>query len=92
VAGNGAEGLRAYEQHRSDIKIILTDMVMPVMDGPGMIAAIKTFDPGARIVAMTGMSTKASIDAVRQLGVGRVLSKPCTSRVILGALREVLEA
>jgi PAS domain S-box-containing protein len=92
VAGNGAEGLRAYEQHRNDIKIILTDMVMPVMDGPGMIAAIKTFDPGARIVAMTGMSTKASVDAVRQLGVERVLSKPCTSRVILGALREVLEA
>jgi PAS domain S-box-containing protein len=91
VAGNGAEGLRAYEQHRSEIKIVLTDMVMPVMDGPGMIAAIKIVDPGSRIVAMTGMSTKTSLETVRQLGVERVLSKPCSSKVLLSALREVLE-
>jgi YesN/AraC family two-component response regulator len=66
-------------------------MVMPVMDGPGMIAAIKTVDPLARIVAMTGMSTKTSMETVRQLGVARILSKPCTSKTVLEPLREVLE-
>jgi CheY-like chemotaxis protein len=90
TATNGAEGVLAYAENTDEIKVVITDMVMPVMDGPAMIAEIKTRNPGVKVIATTGMSSAVSIQTIQRLGVDRIIAKPCATKVILLALREVI--
>lgn len=49
VAANGAQAVALYAQHRSDIAVVLTDMAMPVMDGPATIIALMSIDPAVKL-------------------------------------------
>jgi DNA-binding NtrC family response regulator len=44
-----------YAQHKDDIAAVLTDMAMPLLDGPGTIRAIRRVSPEIDIVAMSGI-------------------------------------
>ncbi|MEO7098752.1 MAG: response regulator [Luteolibacter sp.] len=91
-ASDGASGLRTYFQNKNEIRAVITDMVMPGMDGPAMIAELRKANPDVRIIATTGMATEANIEAITRLGVKSIISKPCAASVILDALKEVLSA
>ena len=88
-AANGREGLAMYQAEAADV--VITDIVMPVMDGLEAIQAILAFDPQATIVAMSGSSSGTSgydyLTAARKFGAARTLSKPTGVR----ALREIVE-
>jgi len=90
TASDGAEGVAAYAQHKNDIAIILTDMMMPVMDGTSTIRAVKRMNPAVKILAASGL--KANGEAAEASGAGpdRFLTKPYTAGTLLKALREVL--
>ena len=91
TASDGAEGVAAYAQHKNDIAIILTDMMMPVMDGTSTIRAVKRMNPAVKILAASGL--KANGEAAEASGAGpdRFLTKPYTAGTLLKALREVLD-
>lgn len=90
TASDGAQGSKLFAQHPDEIDVVITDMVMPVMDGPELVAALKMIRPGVRIIAISGMATETSIGEVNRLGVRRIIPKPFTLTAILGAVREVL--
>lgn len=52
IAGNGEEGLRAYESSRFDV--VVTDYRMPLMDGAELIVRIRKANPAARIILLSG--------------------------------------
>jgi len=56
VAKNGAAGLDAFFAHADEIALVLTDIVMPMMDGITMADRIKKARPDARILLMTAYS------------------------------------
>jgi CheY-like chemotaxis protein len=56
VAENGAAGLEAFFAHADEIALVLTDIVMPVMDGITMADRIKKARPDTRILLMTAYS------------------------------------
>jgi DNA-binding NtrC family response regulator len=56
VAENGAKGLEAFFADADEIALVLTDIVMPVMDGITMADRIKKARPDARILLMTAYS------------------------------------
>ena len=82
---------RLYAQHKNEIAIILTDMMMPVMDGTSTIRAVKRMNPAVKILAASGL--KANGEAAEASGAGpdRFLTKPYTAGTLLKALREVLD-
>jgi two-component system, cell cycle sensor histidine kinase and response regulator CckA len=92
LAAHGVEALAVYESHRADISVVVTDMLMPVMDGAATIRALLNINPAVRIIAMSG-----SNDAVSQTlpesesGPIQVLPKPYTPETLLLALRQTLE-
>lgn len=90
TAGDGEQGLAAYKHQKGEIKLIITDMVMPGMDGPNMVAAIRKIDPEAKIIATSGLSTSSSLESFQSLGISALLAKPCTSKAILQAIKNVL--
>ena len=51
TATQGAEGLMVFSQHRDEVRAVLVDMMMPVMNGPKMINALRAIEPGLIILA-----------------------------------------
>lgn len=90
TASNGAEGVSLYFQHRDEIAVVLTDMSMPVMDGPAMIIAIKSIDPKARIIGSSGLAANGDVAKALGAGVEFFVPKPYTSEALLNTLRQVL--
>jgi len=88
TAANGAEAVAAYAQLGERIDIVLTDMAMPVMDGPAAINAIRSLNPAVKIIASSGLPPAAGNAA--DLGVKYFVPKPYTAATMLNALAEAL--
>ena len=46
TANNGQQALEVYKQNRPDIELVVTDIMMPGMDGMGLIRALQGHGPG----------------------------------------------
>jgi len=92
VACDGAEALAVYVQRSSEIAAVLTDMMMPVMDGPALIQVLQRMTPGIPIIAASGLAANAHVARVTNLGVKHFIPKPYTAETLLKTLRCVLEA
>lgn len=86
MAGDGAEALACYERLGGEIAAVITDMAMPVMDGGGLMAALRERHPGLKILVSTGAPP-----APLPPGVA-TLSKPYTSGALISALRSLLDS
>ena len=88
-AYNGEEGLEKYKVFSPDL--VVMDIDMPVMDGYESSAKIKSYDPGARILVLTGNpSDNRAIRTVKEGIALTLLKKPITltdlNRTILESL------
>jgi CheY-like chemotaxis protein len=90
TAARGAEALRIFQKRRGEIQLVLTDMMMPEMDGPTLIAALRVLDPKVKIVGITGMSDTAGMNALKMLALSGMLAKPFTIEKLLAVIRDAL--
>ena len=89
-AEDGEKGFALYSQHQRDVSLVITDMAMPGMDGPALIAALKKINPSVKIICTSGLGSSSGKNSVSELGVHAILSKPCNSRIILQAIQDAL--
>ena len=47
-------------ERRGEIQVVVTDLMMPVMDGPATIRALQRLDPKVKIIAASGLERKRS--------------------------------
>jgi len=92
AALDGNNGIDVYMQHRDEIAVVITDIAMPNLDGPGMIRAIKNIDPNMRVIAMSGLMNPEQSAKLETLNIKFFLSKPFTAERLLTTLAEVIEA
>ena len=90
VAHDGADAIGKFALNRRDIALVITDLIMPVMDGPAFIQAVRALDPGARIAAWTGNKGAQRAVDVASLGVPYVLEKPIAGRDLLRVIKDML--
>jgi CheY-like chemotaxis protein len=90
TAPNGRAALTAYERHRGEVKVVLTDMSMPIMDGPTAILALLALDPDVKIIACSGLRSDPGAEQVKGLRVKAFLTKPYTASALLSTLQKVL--
>src|SRR5690606_37152794 len=77
AASDGRQGLRCYRENAVDL--VVTDILMPEMEGIETIMAIRRENPRARIVAISGGGRTRSmdlLDVAEEFGADRVLRKP----------------
>ncbi|MDQ8200250.1 PAS domain S-box protein [Pelagicoccus enzymogenes] len=92
LAENGAKGLSVYYQNRDEIKALVTDVMMPVMDGVALLRRIRVHDSNLPVVVTTGFIDEASkLDEATAKGA-LVLNKPYTAGSFLKILRDALHA
>ncbi len=92
TASDGAEGVAVFAAHRDNIKLVLTDMMMPVMDGGALIEVIQRMDASARIIAASGIPDHGNAIRVPQSRVREFLPKPYTAETLLSTVRLVLDS
>ena len=92
TAADGTEALALYKKHASEIKLILTDIMMPGMDGVELARALKEIDPQVKIIASTGQAAETHQAELRALGIRAILHKPYDARKLLSALHTTLHS
>jgi CheY-like chemotaxis protein len=90
TASDGAEGLAVFAQKKDEISLVLTDISMPLMDGPAMIRALRTIGPATRIVAMSGLMNPQQTSQLENLNINAFLTKPFSAEKLLTTLHDVL--
>jgi len=92
TASDGTEALALYADRKNDIAVVLTDMVMPFMDGPATIRALQRMNPRIRIIAASGLAMGQRAGEASLEGVSVFLNKPYTAEKLLKALAHVLKS
>lgn len=89
TASDGIEAIALYVENRPQISLVLTDMVMPVMDGMTTIRTLKKINPDVKIVAVSGLPTSDIIKNAQDIGIKAFLSKPYTANQLLQTISAV---
>ncbi|SDT97536.1 PAS domain S-box-containing protein [Verrucomicrobium sp. GAS474] len=84
TATNGADAVAVYAEHKNEIAVVLTDMMMPIMNGPATIQALTRINPAVRIIATSGLNANNG-------GTKHFLMKPYTAETLLKTLRTILD-
>jgi len=88
-AESGREALDVIRAE--NVQLVLTDMMMPGMDGIDLLKAIKQVVPGCDVILMTAYGTiEKAVEAI-QLGASDFLTKPLKRFMILRAVNKVAE-
>ena len=89
IANDGTEAVALYAQNKDMIKVVIMDMMMPVMDGPTSCRAIHRISPDAKIIAVSGLTDKDRLARVAEYS-NAFLPKPYTTAKLLKIIHEVL--
>jgi two-component system cell cycle sensor histidine kinase/response regulator CckA len=92
TASDGTEAVGLYADRKNDIAVVLTDMMMPFMDGPATIRALQKMNPAIKIIAASGLTAGHKPGEASLEGVKVFLSKPYTAEKLLKALAEILKS
>lgn len=92
MARNGKEALKLYRAKTDQVALVLTDAVMPVMDGFALASALQTEAPELPVMLISGY-VKGSLDAISELprNITARLLKPLGVHQMAHALQDALE-
>ena len=97
-AGNGQEALEMFRSRPDTIDLVVTDIMMPGMDGMGLIRALKASYPTVKIIASSGLGSGLGhgsqgpdrAEELKALGVGVFLAKPYSTEKLLRMIHKTL--
>ena len=90
LASDGARAVALYARHQADIAVVLTDMMMPLMDGTATIQELVRLNPQVCIVGASGLAIDAKAAGLAAGRVIQFLRKPYTAETLLRSIREAL--
>jgi PAS domain S-box-containing protein len=89
-AADGREALALFTRQRHEIRAVLTDMMMPVTDGPALARALHLLEPDLPVLGMTGVAEHATIKGLDSLALSALLTKPFVGEELVSALQRTL--
>jgi CheY-like chemotaxis protein len=90
TATDGVEAVTLYRQRKGEIQLVVTDLMMPIMDGPALIRALRQLDPKAKVIVVSGLGSTAQLADVNDLNVQAYLTKPYSTELLMTTLRNAL--
>ncbi|HYW19480.1 MAG TPA: response regulator [Nodularia sp. (in: cyanobacteria)] len=89
TASDGIEAIALYVENQDKIALVLTDMLMPSMDGITTIKTLQKINPNVKVIAVSGLATTDKVNAVHNLGIKAFLAKPYTANQLLQTIKAV---
>jgi two-component system, cell cycle sensor histidine kinase and response regulator CckA len=90
TANNGIEAIALYAQNQAAIELVIMDIMMPSMDGKTAIQILKTINPEAKIIAVSGLVSDPEIVAEINGSINAFVAKPYSNNDLLKAIDEVV--
>ena len=91
-ASNGKEGLKEFRANTPDL--VLTDIIMPEMEGISFIRELRSYNKDIPIIAMTGNvhgRMEEYLDISSKLGADEILRKPIKAKEFLETIEKLLK-
>jgi CheY-like chemotaxis protein len=92
TAADGREALGLFQEHAGLIRLVVTDVMMPVMDGLKLARALRQCDGGIRVIACSGLDRDLKSTELEEGIIVDFLSKPYERAALLAAVRRQLVA
>jgi two-component system cell cycle sensor histidine kinase/response regulator CckA len=86
-AGNGREALEELEKHGGDVDLVVSDVVMPEMDGPTLMSELRKRNPGIKIIFVSGYAEDAFDKSLPDHSQFNFLPKPFTLKQLVTAVK-----
>lgn len=87
---NGKEALEVYKQHKRDIVLVISDVVMPEMDGEALFRSLKAENPDLKMILMTGYSLNQKGVELLEQGIVARIEKPISLQRLSQAVNKAL--
>ena len=91
-AGNGVEAIDVLEKSDGQIDLVVSDVVMPEMDGPTLLRELRTRNPTLKIIFVSGYAEDAFQKHLPADGQFAFLAKPFTLKQLVNAVKETMAA
>lgn len=90
LAKESTEALSLFAQQMNDIKLVLTDLMMPYMDGFTLIRTMQRMKVSMKFIAFTGYAEETRMAELTSLGVSVCLTKPFNNEKLLASVHAVI--
>jgi two-component system cell cycle sensor histidine kinase/response regulator CckA len=89
-AGNGVEALEVLEQQAGAVDLVVSDVVMPEMDGPTLLKEMRKANPDLKIIFVSGYAEDAFEKNLPEGQQFAFLAKPFTLKQLVAAVKETI--
>jgi two-component system cell cycle sensor histidine kinase/response regulator CckA len=90
TAAEGREGVALFAKQPCEIRLVVSDVMMPQMDGPAMLRELKRMQPGVKSIVITGLGEENRVAEAKAAGADVVLQKPFTADELLKDVKLLL--
>lgn len=90
TASDGVEAVAKFASRKDEIALVLTDMMMPNMDGQCTIRAIRRMNPVVKIIVSSGLANEGDIMLDDGLEVNAFIAKPCDEKKLVETVHSAL--
>ncbi len=90
-AGSGAEALELCHHYHNKIHLLLTDIIMPEMQGHALAERVISLRPAIQILYMSGYVEPQAFQQLQPQGADHFLKKPCDINEVLHKVRRLLD-
>lgn len=90
-ASNGEEALQMAQEHDGPIHLLLTDVVMPKLEGVELATQLATERPGVATIFVSGYTDHRVLEQLPPSSKATVLQKPLNLHALLGTISNALE-
>jgi PAS domain S-box-containing protein len=91
VAHNGKQAVSLFLEYQDGLKLVLTDIMMPIMGGLALAKALRAISPNLPVIAATGLEDEKRQAELAEIGIREILYKPCSPAELLSAVRRELD-
>jgi two-component system cell cycle sensor histidine kinase/response regulator CckA len=88
-AANGVEAIRVLEEHNGEIDLVVSDVVMPEMDGPTLLKEMRKDNPDLKMIFVSGYAEEA-FEKNLPGGQFTFLAKPFTLKQLVATVKDTM--
>jgi two-component system cell cycle sensor histidine kinase/response regulator CckA len=89
-AANGVEAMAVLEKNGGAVDLVVSDVVMPEMDGPTLLKEMRQRNPELKIIFVSGYAEEAFQKHLPEHGQFAFLPKPFTLKQLVAAVKETM--
>ena len=92
VASDGEEGLSIYKKRHQEIDLVITDMIMPIMNGRELFHQIKQVNADCKILLASGFTKEDDLKELNAAGLCGFIGKPYQGKELALIVDQILQS